>query len=286
MISYLDGALIDAQEARVSILDRGFTHGDGLFETIRVRNGRVEFASAHARRLLDSAAALGIEVDWDFDSLLADMIAVVRANSGGDLVLRVQATRGSGGARLDPDGTGRPTRTITAAPFTAPDRERAMIGLRLATAPFPRNERSPLARHKTTQYLESVLARAAARQAGADEALLLNSRGRWAEAAAANLFIVAGGRLITPSIEEGALPGIVRAATIHAASEIGIPIEERAVERHEPTLTPEVFLTNSLLPVASVSAIDGRPLPDPLSDMILPLLRIRVRSLAREDGVE
>lgn len=284
MICLVGDRLMDAEEARVSILDRGYQYGDGLFETLRVRKGRIEFAAAHARRLLDSASELGIVPVWDSASLIAAMAEVVRANGGGNLVLRVQVTRGFGGRRLDLDGTERSVRVIVATPFAAPDRERMMTGLRLATAPFPRSERSPLARYKTTNYLESILARAAARRAGADEALLLNTAGRPAEAAAANLFLVLGRRLVTPAIEEGALPGIVRAATIRAAAEIGVPVEERPIDLAELFRTPEVFLTNSLLPIASVVSIDGRALPEPSPDPIVPVLRIRVRSLALEDG--
>ncbi len=284
MICLLDDRLLEADQARVPVLDRGLLHGDGLFETLRVRGGRIEFASAHARRLLASAEALGIDSIWDLPELIEAMARVVRANGGGDLVLRVHLTRGRGGSRLDLEGIHHPSRIITASPFTVAPRERMMEGLRLATAPFPRNERSPLARHKTASYLESVLARAAARRAGADEALFLNTSGRLAEAAAANIFLVAARHVVTPSIEEGALPGIVRAAAIRAAGELGLVVEERPVLPEEALLTPEVFLTNSLYPIASVARIDDRPLPDPVADPVIPRLRMRVRSLALEDA--
>jgi aminodeoxychorismate lyase len=284
--AYLDGEIIEeGAESGIALRDRGLLYGEGLFETLRVRDHGIEFLDAHLARLAASARDLGIPLPLSTNDLRAVLFEVSRVNGGGDLALRLTLTRGVGGTRLDRDDTTAPTILVTASALPEPSPRQA-AGLRMVTASFPRNERSPLARHKTLCYLESVLARAQARRAQADEALLMNTSGRVAEAAAANVLLILEGTLVTPSIDEGALPGILRGAVLRAAVAAGLSIEERPVLPDELFRTPEVFLTNSLLGLAPVASLDGSPLPAPDASAKpwIPRLRIRVREAALEGG--
>ena len=283
MKASINGRLVDAESiGPVSPLDRGLLYGDGLFETLRVRKGHIEFLSEHLHRLFGSIEFLGLPFSWDTPRTAAALEEVVRANGEWDLALRLTVTRGVGGTRLDTEGCEQASLIITASPHLDKDAKRATNGLHLAGCPFPRNERSPLTRHKTLNYLEPILARTLARRKGADEALLMNTQGRIAEAGAANIFFVREGSLVTPSIEEGALPGIVREAVIRVAGEQGLPVQERPVEPTELLSTTEVFLTNSLLGLAPVVRIDGETLPGPALSPRLPALRRRIDELALE----
>ncbi len=274
----------DAGAPSLPLRDRGLLYGDGLFETMRVRRGRVEFLAEHLNRIVRSAEALAFPPIPETKGLAAAVREVVRANAGTDLALRLTITRGAGGTRLDIHGCDSPSVVVTASAYEDEELRPRIEGLRLATAPYPRNERSILSRHKTLNCLEAVLARAHARRQGADEAILRNTAGRIAEAAAANVFLVLGDVLVTPPIEEGALPGITRAAVIRAATAMGLQVQERGVGPEEPFATSEVFLTNSLLGLAAAAVIDGRRLPDPRGSAWIPRLRIRLREMAAAAG--
>jgi aminodeoxychorismate lyase len=273
MKASINGRLFDADSAGpVSPVDRGLLYGDGLFETLRVRDGRIELLPGHRERLYRSIEALGLPFSWDASRTASALEEVVRANGGGNLALRLTVTRGIGGTRLDTDGCSQASILITASSYPQEATKLAADGLHLASCPFPRNEKSPLARHKTLNYLEPILARGFARRRGANEALFLNTQGRVAEAGAANIFLVRDGSLVTPSIEEGALPGIVREVVIRLAGEQDLPVEERPVEAGEFLSAAEVFITNSLIGLAPVVRIDGEALPGSGSPPILPAL--------------
>lgn len=282
MIFSVNGRLVDGDETGpLSPLDRGLLYGDGLFETFRVGDGHIEFMNEHLERLFSSIDALKIPFSWDRDRTAAALQEVVQANDGGDLALRLTVTRGVGGERLDTKGCNDASVLITvsrlsdARPIGIPE------PISIVTAPFPKNEHSPLARHKTLNYLEPILARAAAREAGADEALMLNTAGRVAEASAANIFVyIEGEGVSTPTIDEGALPGIIRAAVLRVSRDMGSPVIERPILPNELTNAKEILITNSLITLTPVARIDGKDLPSPFSAAIIDTLLPRVRSLA------
>ncbi len=254
---FVDGQIISADEARVAVDDRAFLYGDGLFETVRVYSSLCFRLEAHIDRLYASCDALAIEPPMSADMLAVSARQLVDANSVHDGVLRLRISRGRGAGPRIPDGA-RPSVMITASSgglYPAGIYER---GLRLVTASFPRNERSPLARHKTHNYLESVLARREAVAVGADEAMMLNTCGRVAECAAANIFIVTGGTVVTPPVSEGPLPGVARAEVIRLCGEEDMDLCERPVEASEVASCDEAFVTNSVIEICSVAEIDGQ----------------------------
>ncbi|WP_341989818.1 aminotransferase class IV [Azorhizobium sp. AG788] len=244
---WLNGALLDADDARIAPGDRGFTLGDGLFETLAVRAGTISRLPAHLARLAAGAQVLGLPLPaFDLPQIAA---ALLQANGWSDAVLRLTVTRGVGPRGVLPPDQPSPTVLVTAAPMAAPGGP-----ARLVTATVTRrNEHSPLSRIKSLNYLDNILARQEAHTLGADDALLLNTQGRLAESTIANVFLVLDGTLVTPPLGEGALPGVMRAEVLaHGAV-------ERPVSVADLQAASEIFLTSSL-GVRSVHELAGRAL--------------------------
>jgi branched-chain amino acid aminotransferase len=247
---WMDGALTDIEKARIDPRDRGFTLGDGLYETIRVSDGRILRLDKHLARLAAGLRLLRIASPFDETALTRALGETLDANTLSDAVLRLTISRGPAARGMAPDPAGQPTTMITAAPYSRPGPSRAVI----ATA-TRRNEHSPLSQVKSTNCLDSVLARIEAAERGGDEAILLNTAGRIAEASAANLFALIGGMLVTPPVADGALPGILRAEII---ARLGAT--ERPLSPADLTQSDEIFLTSSL-GVRPVISLDGRVIP-------------------------
>ncbi|OYX11171.1 MAG: 2-keto-4-methylthiobutyrate aminotransferase [Rhizobiales bacterium 32-66-8] len=246
MIYWLNGKLVPAEAAVLSPTDRGFTLGDGLFETLRVVDGAVLRVEAHLARLAAGAQVLALPLAGL--NLAAALTAVVAANHVETGVVRLTVSRGSGPRGVLPPVEPHPTVLIGATALVAP----ASAPVRLMTCTVTRrNEMSPLSRIKSLNYLDNILARQEAAARGLDDALLLNTRGQVAEASYANLFAVREGTLVTPPVADGALPGIMRAEILRLGA-------------REETLTPrdlagaeEVFLSTSL-GLRPVAELDGR----------------------------
>lgn len=243
----LDGQLLPAAQAKVSALSDGFQFGQGAFETIRCREGRPQLFAAHHARLSAACAPLGLEAPPPLDELatrVMRLLAAVRLPSAAVKIVRYrELTRTS------------ELITARALPYTAPD---FLRGFRLMT--FRQGERDGrLTGHKTLNYLENILARQAAKAAGADEALFITPAGHVLEGAVSSLFIVKDGHAYTPPLSAGILPGVARARVLELVG------PERA---HEKTLTleevraaDECFLTNALMQVMPVCAIDDHKFP-------------------------
>ena len=254
---YLDGHLVEPEQARIDPRDRGFLLGDGLFETMRAERGRVPFLDRHLDRLEASAAILGIPLPQPRAALAAACLEVLQANGLTNCIAAVRLTlsRGPGPRGLAPPPEPEPTLLITAAPLA----EKAPSPGRVVISTIRRNEHSPLSRIKSLNYLDAVLALREARERGADDAILCNTAGRLACASAANLFLVRDGVLLTPSLGEGVLPGITRGLILELASELGSSAEENAIPPPALERAEEVFLTSSLIGVRPLVAADGHP---------------------------
>ena len=246
---WLNGQLVARDRARIDPADRGFTLGDGLFETIAARGGKILRGPAHLARLRAGAGELRIPVPCDDATLAAALIETARANAIEDGVLRLTLTRGPAPRGLGPPADARPTLLIAAESGLPPETPARAVIARAAR----RDEASVLCRVKSLNYLNGVRARLEAADAGADEAILLNTQGRIADGAAASLFLFLGQWLVTPSLAEGALPGIVRAA---AMRELGAV--ERPLTPADILAADEAVLVNSL-GARTLIALDGRP---------------------------
>lgn len=241
MSVWLNDGLIEVEAARIDPRDRGLLLGDGLFETVRVRDGHLRLWSAHFARLAAGAAALGIPLpDTDLPAAIA---VLLEANALTDAAVRLTLTRGVGPRGVTPPEPCSPTLLITAAPLAGPSSRPVALCIARSTC---RNEHSRLSRLKTLNSLESVIARREALARGFDEAVVLNTRGRVAEATAANLFLRLGDRWLTPPIAEGALPGVVRGELLAARF-----ATEEIVTETDLLGAEQLLLTNSLGVVAA-----------------------------------
>lgn len=228
--------------------DRGLLLGDGLFETMLARDGVIAHLSAHLDRMAAGCAALGLPFDRDE----AERVARAAAPGQGRFAVRLTLTAGSGGRGLD-----RPDAPVVRLFATAAPSSPVTSPATLIVANTRRNEGSPASRLKSLSYLDNVLARAEARSAGADEAVMLNNRGEIACAGAANLFWLAGGRLFTPRLACGVLAGIARARLVAVESVEEVAVGVEALDRAEA-----VVLTNSLIGARPVSRLGDRALPE------------------------
>lgn len=251
---YVNGALVPEDEARVSVFDRGFARGDGLFETLRAYGGRAFMLDEHLARLNHGLSTLRYQVSTADLGLRAAVEETVSASGLASARVRVQITRGIGTTEFDTRTETSPTVIVAVQPLA----DRPPKPLSTVISRIRRDELSPIAGIKTTNYIPSILARMEAEDAGADDAILLNYAGFVAEGCASNLFIVHSGRLLTPDLASGVLPGIVRQTVLQIAAELGIPTIEKPIEPALLEAADEIFLTSSTREVVPVATLEGR----------------------------
>lgn len=238
----------------VPLDDRGLLLGDGLFETLLWSGGTLILGEDHARRMIRGAGVLGLPPpSLEAFAALAKATVADAGLTGVRAAVRVTLTAGSGGRGLDRPGDPKPRLFATAAPSA-----RAAAPAALAISRVRRNAASPASRLKSLAYLDNVLARREALGAGADEAVMLNTDGCVAGAAAANLFWIEGEALLTPPLAAGCLDGILRGAVLAAAAGMGIAAGERLAGPDALLAADAVFLTNSLTGVRPVRSLGGR----------------------------
>jgi len=268
---YFNGRLLAAGDCALPATDRSYLLGDGLFETILVQQGRPVFLAEHLARLAASAAFLGYNLP-SAELLSTAVNQVLKKNSLQEGALRLTVSPAeSAGLLAAKDSALNVTITCRHGPSYAADQY--LRGFRAITCTtVRRNEFSPLSRHKTTNFLDNVLARREAATASADEGLLLNTAGHLCEAAAANLFLVCRGMVLTPPVTDGALPGIVRAKILALCPQLGLPALERPLSAADLREADEAFLTNSLLEVMPLVSVNGTPVgngtPGPLTRLL------------------
>lgn len=254
---YLNGRIVPAAEARVSVFDAGLTHAAGLFETLRSYNGRVMRFADHADRLLASAAALHLSIAATAESLKQGVGEVLEANKLRDARIRIIATPGAiprPGETLDlpPE----PTTAIVAEPVRTYPAELYKDGMRVCICPYKQNKLDPLAGHKTLAYLPRLLAMKDAAQRRCNESLWFNTENRLAEGSICNVFTVQKGAVVTPPLDTPILPGTVRKSVLELAAANGIPAEERPIDINALLAAEEVFLTGTVLEIMPVTAIE------------------------------
>jgi branched-chain amino acid aminotransferase len=282
-VCWVNGELVKASEARVSPLDRGLLYGDGVFETMRAYAGRIFRLGAHLDRLLQAARGLGFPFALDSELLAQACRQVVRANDLAEAYVRLTVTRGVGGLPSELDAPPAPTVLAVAREFDGyPEslRERGMVA---GVASVRRNASSPLSRVKSLNYLDNLLARAQAAEAGADEALLLDTDGNVVEASASNVFLVSGRRVITPPVSAGVLPGITRQCVLDLCPELGLEAVEDTFTLADLLQAREAFLTNSLMEVMPLTVVEGGPIGEGAPGPVTKDLMQAYRELVREE---
>lgn len=255
---WIEGRVVDGEEARISVFDHGFLYGDGLFEGIRVYGGGLFRLSDHLRRFKAGAQALGIELPGGLQRAEEIVLEAVRAYGQKEGYVRLILTRGRGALGVDPSTCEEPQLICIVKGVSLYPAAKLDSGIDLVTVSMRRPAPDALdPAVKSLNYLNSVLAKREARLRGADEALLLNAQGTVAEVSVANLFVVSEGRLATPRVTDGALPGITRASILSLAAELNIPFQERSVGRQELFSADEIFLTGTGARIVPVARLDG-----------------------------
>ncbi|MDW7651371.1 MAG: aminotransferase class IV [Bacillota bacterium] len=243
---FLNGTLTSAATCRIAVTDRSYLLGDGLFETILVKNSKPVFLAEHLHRLRQSATFFAYNLPPDA-RLTEAVESVIDANAVSTGAIRLTvSTRESQGLLAKPESALNILVTFRYGdPYAAELYERGYIAVIAQTT--RRNEHSPLSVHKTTNFADSILAKQEAQKSGADEAILLNTAGNLTEATVANLFLVKEGTVLTPPVKDGVLPGIIRQKVLELCNTLSIPAREQTLAPTELESAEEAFLTNSLV---------------------------------------
>jgi len=278
---YLDGQFVEAAEAKISVFDHGLLYGDGIFEGIRLYSGNVFRLEAHLDRLWCSGKALLLTIPISRAEMADAVCECCRQNGLRDGYIRLVVTRGVGDLGLAPWLCPKPSVFIIADTIALYPQEYYTSGLSIVTVPTRRMGAAALPPMvKSLNYLNNILAKIEARQAGALEAIMLNDAGFVAECTGDNVFIVYQGRLLTPAAQQGALRGITREAIFAVAETLGVPVEEHDLTRYDLWNADECFLTGTGAEVIPVVKLDGREIgdgkPGPVTARVLVEFRRRV----------
>ena len=260
---YLNGKLVPKEEAAVSVFDHGLLYGDGVFEGIRFYGGRVFRLEEHIDRLYKSARAIALDIQMNPDEMARAVVQTIAANGLTDGYVRLVVTRGEGSLGLSPRSCPKPTIFIIASTITLYPEEMYKNGLKLVTCATRRiahGALSPMV--KSLNYLNNIMAKIEAEQAGAGEGLMLNEQGYVAECTGDNVFVVKNGAITTPPISAGALAGVTRAVVFEMAAELGIPMAERDITRYDIYTADECFLTGTAAEIIPAVVLDSRPVND------------------------
>jgi len=268
---YINGELVPESEAKISVFDHGFLYGDGVFEGIRAYKGVVFKLREHIERLYDSAKFLRIEIPMSKEDLMEAILETVRRNGLSDCYIRVVVTRGVGDLGLDPRKCSKPSIIIIARPM-APLLGKRAVSLIISSV---RRDGVDATNHqaKSLNYLNNILAKLEAINAGADDAVMLDSRGFVSEATGENIFIVKDGRIMTPPPTSGILSGITRDCVIELAKSLGYEVVERELTPFELLTADEVFLTGTAAEIVPVESVNGRKIgekiPGPITGRLI-----------------
>ena len=260
-IAWVEGRIVPAAEARVPILDHGFLFGDGVFEGIRVTERGIFRLDDHMKRLSTAGLATGIGSPEVFEKAREVACESTRAWGRREGYLRLIVSRGVGALGIDPASCPEPAIVCIAAGPIAVDPEKEARGLSMITSSLRRPAADVLdPRVKSQNYLNNVLAKREASQRGADDALVLNAQGLVAEASATNLFVLAGSRLETPPVTDGALEGLTRRTVLEIGADLGLDVRERSLGRFDLYAADAVFLTGTRAGLVPVGSLDGSPI--------------------------
>jgi branched-chain amino acid aminotransferase len=255
----VNGVVTPASEARISVLDNGFTFGDSVYETLRTYGGRPFEWDRHLRRLRASAGRLGFSLPLSDGELMARLDAVLAPAANPESYIRVIVTRGVGDISYHFERVQGPTVVIAVKPLASYPAWHYTEGIPVSLVSVRRNHPEALdPAIKSSNLLNNVLALREAYAAGADEALLLNQRGEVAEGASTNVFAVRGGALVTPVLEAGILAGVTREVVLELAREAGLPVREELLRAEDLLSADEAFVTSTTRELTPVRTVDGR----------------------------
>ncbi len=280
---WLDGQLVEREEAKVSVFDHAVLYGDGIFEGIRFYSGKVFRLEEHIERLFNGMRYLMLDLPWTFEQVCEATKETVAASGMEDGYIRLVVTRGKGDLGLNPRNCATPSMFIIVEDIALYPKEMYENGLSVITSTVRRPDPDAICQQvKSLNYLNSITAKLEAVQQGAGEALMLNKRGNVAECTGDNIFIVTKGVVVTPPLTECALGGITRHAVMDICTELGIPCEERVMNRYDILSADECFLTGTAAEVIAVSTLDGRKIGTGHAGPITLRILDRYKQMVRE----
>lgn len=282
---FLSGKLVDEKDAVVSVFDHGLLYGDGVFEGIRAYNKRVFLLDEHIDRLYDSAKAIALDISMSREEMAQAVIDTCKANHIEDGYIRLVVTRGKGTLGLNPYLCNKAEVIIIAAKIQLYPQELYDNGLKIVTVGTIRNHPEAInPRIKSLNYLNNVMAKIEAINAGCMECLMLNHKGEVAEASGDNVFAIKNGVLTTPPSTCGALEGLTRNKVIELARDAGFEVREAPMARYDLYVADEVFLTGTAAEIISVVDIDKRPIGTGKPGKITSKLSALYAETARSEG--
>jgi branched-chain amino acid aminotransferase len=282
---YIDGQFYDKENAKISVFDHGLLYGDGVFEGIRFYNGRVFRLEEHIDRLFDSARAIALNIGMDKSAVIEATLETIRQNKLQDGYIRLVVTRGVGDLGLNPMLCPKASIFVIASKITLYSADKYENGLDVvtcATRRIPHGALSPMV--KSLNYLNNVMAKIEAQNAGAGEGLMLNEQGFVSECTGDNIFIIKNGVITTPPISSGALAGVTRSVVFDLAAEFGIPIHEPMMTRYDIFTADECFLTGTAAEIIPAVKLDTRLIGDGKPGPITRRLITRFRELTASTG--
>ncbi len=283
---YMNGEFVPSEAARVSVFDHGFLYGDGVFEGIRVYEGNVFRLSQHVRRLYDSAHCILLTIPMAREAMNDAIVETVRRRGLADQYVRVVVSRGAGDLGLDPQLCPHPSVIIIADSIALYPEHVYTQGLDLVTVATRRTPAWALdPRIKSLNYLNNILAKIEAQQAGAMEAVMLNAEGYVAECTADNIFMVQDEQVLTPSTAAGALLGVTRDSVLEIARHLDLSVAEGFFTRYDLYTADECFITGTGAEIVPVVRLDGRQIGSGRPGHLTAQIQQQFAALCRRDGV-
>jgi branched-chain amino acid aminotransferase len=287
LVIYCNGAFVQEEEAKLSVFDHGFLYGDGIFEGIRAYHGRVFKLTEHLKRLYESAMSIQLNIGIPKEEMQEIVLETLRRNGLKDAYIRLVVSRGKGDLGLDPLKCPRAAIFCIAAQIKIFEQSMYEQGLEVKTVAIRRNHLDSLSpRIKSLNYLNNILAKIEANQAGVVEGIMLNQDGYVAEGTSDNIFIYRDGVLRTPPLSAGILEGITRDSVLRLAKELGIEVAEELFTRHDLYTSEECFLTGTAAELIPVIKVDGREIGTGTPGEVYRKLLVAFRALTRVNGPE
>lgn len=283
---FMNGRLVPEKDAKISVFDHGLLYGDGVFEGIRVYNGRIFMLEEHLDRLFRSGKAIALKIPMSKKALIKATVWTCKVNRTMNGYIRLVITRGKGDLGLNPFSCGKSQVIIIAAKIQLYPKHLYEEGLKVITAGSLRNHtESVCPAIKSLNYLNNILAKIEAINSGVMEVIMLNTEGYVAEASGDNVFIIRGNKLLTPPVSSGALEGITRNVVMDIAGNMGFDVREEVLTRYDLYNADEMFLTGTAAEMISVVEMDRREIGTGRPGKKTKEFTVRFRELTGSTGV-
>lgn len=283
---YVNGEFVEKQDAKISVYDHGFLYGDGVFEGIRSYDGNVFCLKEHLKRLYESAKSILLTIPMSIEEMEGLVLETLRRNGYRDAYIRIVVSRGIGDLGLDPRNCPKASVIIIAEQLRLFPEEFYEKGLSIVTVPTRRNIPDAVnPKIKSLNYLNNILVKLEAIQAGVMEALMLNQEGYVCEGSGDNVFLIKNGKVFTPPTYLGALEGITRNVVIEIFQKMGVACVEQPFTRHDVYVADEVFLTGTAAEVIPVTSVDSRVIGDGVLGPLTKRMIEEFQKCTRERGV-